>query len=252
MPLEEMFAVKPETDRAFTPLFYAQSWAAVDWLMRGGQEKFFPFLQDVERGTNVATALQTHYGKTLLELERGIRGSRSSGGVTLEGARSAVPASTEVERASLLFELGRFLSYVSGAEEEAQRHYREALRADPKHARSLAAIGAFEEAIAAGLSDPDVHLMYAETLLTSVLGPFAGIFEASEEDAAKFRKARSLAERALELRGDEGSARAAIGASYLVEPDVGPGIEHLRRAYALLPKRAHEIGRASRRESGWP
>ena len=239
MALDEMFAVRPETDAAFAPLFYAQSWAAVDWLMRGGPEKFFAFLQDIERGGSVGDALQTHYRKTLRDMETGLRATdRGPHGITLEGERRAVPQPTGLERASLLFELGRFLSHVSGAEEDALRHYREALRVDPRHARSLAALGEFEQAIAAGLNDPDVHLMYAETLLTSALGPFAGIFEPAEGDVEKFRKARGLAERALALKGDEGSARAAIGASYLVESDVTPGIEHLRRAYALLPKRA--------------
>ena len=37
-----------------------------------------------------------------------------------------------------------------------------------------------EDAIAAGLEDADVHLSYAETLMTTALGPFAGIFEPSE------------------------------------------------------------------------
>jgi tetratricopeptide (TPR) repeat protein len=83
-----------------------------------------------------------------------------------------------------------------------------------------------------------VHLSYAETLMTTALGPFAGIFEPGEGDAGKFRKARRLAERALPLKADEGSARAAIGTTYLVEADVTPGIEHLRRAYTLLPRRA--------------
>lgn len=238
MPLEEMFAVKPETDAAFSPAFYAQSWAAVDWLMRLDSTKFFAFLHDVERGESIAGALMTHYGKTLRDMESGIRtGTRSGHGIDVEGVQRDVPSATAVDRPTLLYELGHFLSYVSGAEEDAQRFYREALRLDPRHAKSLAAMGRFEEAIAAGLNDPDVHLAYAETILTRALGPFAGILEPSEEDALKYRKARALAERALALGADEGSVRAAIGASYLVETDVAPGIEHLRRAFTLVTGR---------------
>jgi tetratricopeptide (TPR) repeat protein len=238
--LEDLFAIPAESEASFTAGFYAESWAAVDWLMRLDHEKFFPFLADLERSMAVADALQKHYGKTLKEMDAAIRnpGSRSSYEVELLGERREVPRPEGLPRAALLYELGRFLSHVAGAEEEAQRHYREALRVDPRHAKSLAAVGNFENAIAAGLDDPDVHLSYAETLLTTALGPFAGIFEPAADDVAKFRKARTLAQRALALKADEGSARAAIGTTYLVETDVSPGIEHLRRAHALLPRRA--------------
>jgi tetratricopeptide (TPR) repeat protein len=240
LPLPEMFEVKAETDVSMTPAFYAQSWAAVDWLMRLDRDAFFPFLQDLERGTPVSAALEKHYGKTEQDMETGIRaaGSRSTSHlIELEGERAEVPQPRLVDRATLLYELGHFLSYVAGAEEDSQRHYAEALRVDPKHARALAATGRFEEALATGLNDPTVHLAYAETLLTTVIGPFAGIFEPVAGDEVKFRKARGLAERALALGADEGAARAAIGATYLVETDLTRGIEALERAHALLPRR---------------
>ena len=237
MPLERMFAVRAETDESLTPQFYAQSWAAVNWLMRTDRERFFPFLEDVERGTAVADALQAHYGKSLRDLEAGIRAAHADHRVVLEGVHARVPDAAAVDRATLLFELGRFLSYVAGAGEDAQRHYAEALRVDPRHARTLAAVGRFEEALAAGLRDPEVHLAYAETLLTTALGPFAGIFEPVEGDVEKFRKARTLAERALALGADEASARAAVGTTYFVESDLAPGIAELERAHALLPAR---------------
>jgi hypothetical protein len=240
LALEDMFEVRAESDMAMTPVFYAQSWAAVDWLMRLDADVFFLFVQDVERGTPVATALRKHYDKTLKEMESGIRSasSRNSGHVIeLDAERREVARPRFVDRATLLYELGRFLSHVAGAEEDSQRHYAEALRLDPKHARALAATGRFEEAIAAGLNDAEVHLSYAETLLTTALGPFAGIFEPAPGDEAKFRKARTLAERALALGAGEGAARAAIGATWLVETDLTPGIEQLQRAHALLPGR---------------
>ncbi|MEO8383502.1 MAG: DUF1570 domain-containing protein [Acidobacteriota bacterium] len=237
IPLAQMLAIQPETDEAMTPAFYAQSWAAVDWLMRLDRDAFFLFLQDVESGKSVERALQSRYDRTLRDMEGGIRSAGARHEVELEGDHVEVPAPRIIDRATLLFELGSFLSHVSGAEEESQRHYAEALRVDPNHARALAATGRFEEALAAGLNDAEVHLSYAETLLTTALGPFAGIFEPKPEDPPKFRKARALARRALALGAEEGSARAAIGTTYLVESDLAPGIAELERALTLLPHR---------------
>ena len=69
MPLETMFAVEPETMEATAPLFYAQSWAAVDWLMQLDHNVFYAFLEDLERGKPPETALSARYGKSLAALE---------------------------------------------------------------------------------------------------------------------------------------------------------------------------------------
>jgi len=237
MTVDWLFAMQSETDASMSPPFYAQSWAAVDWLMRLDRGRFWAFLDDVERGTPVADALHTHYDKTLRDMAKGMQSAKKGHSIELTGPVAEIPSPTAVDRAMLLFELGRFLSHVAGAEEDSRRHYAEALRLDPKHARTLAAVGRFEQAIAAGLNDPDVHLMYAETLLTTALGPFAGIFEPVEGDTEKFRKARMLAEKALAIGAHEGAARAAIGTTYFVESDLAPGIEQLERAHTLLPQR---------------
>ncbi|HEV3485911.1 MAG TPA: hypothetical protein VG106_10925, partial [Vicinamibacterales bacterium] len=76
MPLEQLFAVKAESETATLPMFYAQSWAAVDWLMHLDRTRIWPFLQDLERGVATADALRTHYGKSLDEMEKAIRGRR--------------------------------------------------------------------------------------------------------------------------------------------------------------------------------
>lgn len=240
IPLPVMFEVKAETDLAMTSQFYAQSWAAVDWLMRLDRQSFFRFLRDLERGMPVENALDVHYGRTLHGMDNAIRAASTKAAhrIELEADVIDIAPAASVDRATLLYELGHFLSWINGAEEDGQRHYQEALRINPKHARALAAMGRFEEALAAGLDDPAVHLSYAETLLTTALGPFAGIFEPSEGDTGKFRKARALAQRALALGADEGEARAAIGTTYFVETDVTPGITELERAHKLLPRRA--------------
>ncbi|HEX7830583.1 MAG TPA: DUF1570 domain-containing protein [Thermoanaerobaculia bacterium] len=222
-PIEELLAVTSATDSRF----YAQSWASVHWLMQiGGANTFFAFLRDVERKTPVSDALQKHYGKTTADL---YRGSLNVSGRRVE---IAVPATftfdakvAPLDRATLIFELGRFLNHVAAAGQEPQRHFREALRLDPKHARALAAVGDFEAAIAAAPNDADVRLTYAESLLTLAIGPFAGVFESKPGDDVRFRKAREvLAPVATPL------AHGFIGTTYLVESDVAPGIAHLERA----------------------
>ncbi|MDP9194398.1 MAG: DUF1570 domain-containing protein [Acidobacteriota bacterium] len=248
LSLEELFAVKAESKEGTSTRFYAQSWAAVHWLISTDRKAFFAFMRDVEQGAPPADALRKHYNRSLPEMEAEIRWRNPiSKQVILRstaGPRGR-PASTlaqPVDRATLLFELGRFLSHVAGAEAEAERFYREALRINPKHARTLAAVGDLEGAVVAAPDDAAVHLLYAETLLTTATGPFAGTFEPSEGDRERFLKARALAERALALGpenadGGEGAARGILGTTYLIEQDLGPGIDQLERARALVPSR---------------
>lgn len=238
MPLERMLAVKAESPEAASHVFYAASWLAVDWLMYVDDEAFFRFLHDVALGTSVETALRTHYRRSLRDMEPALRvRDRASRRVVLEARRPVIPQAAPLDRATLLFELGSFLTHVAGAEKEAQRHFAEALRVDPKHARTLAATGDLEGAVRAAPDDPEVHLVYAEVLMTTATGPFAGVFEPAAGDEIKFRRARELAEHALKIGGDEGRARGLIGTSMLVESDLAPGIAQLERARTLLPQR---------------
>jgi tetratricopeptide (TPR) repeat protein len=245
MPLEQFFAVKAESPEGVSSAFYAQSWAAVNWLIGTDQKAFFGFLRDVERGTPVGDALRTHYDKTLQQMDQAIRArtpptQRVTFSVATDPPHFEAPR--VVDRPTLLYELGRFLSHIAGAEAETQRHYREALRIDPKHARTLAAVGELEAAVAAAPNDAEVHLLYAETLLTTATGPFAGIFEPVAGDREKFLKARQLTERALtlgvtHLDAGEGTAYGILGTTYLIENDLAPGIAALERARTLVPQR---------------
>ncbi len=237
--VEEMFAVRAESAEATSPSFYAQSWAAVDWLMSLDPKAFYAFVHDLEEGVEPLVALKARFDKTREDLVDALQAPRRfNAQVKLDippvDVKIAVAA---VDRADLLFELGRFLTYVAGAETEAERHFAEALRVQPRHAPTLARLGRFEEALAAAPNDPEIHLGYAETLLGSALGDFAGIFEPEEGDLARFRQARKSAERAMELGGDEGRARAAIGVSMIVEDDPLPAIRQLERARELSPSR---------------
>jgi tetratricopeptide (TPR) repeat protein len=245
MTLQQLFVVKAESVDGTSPHFYAQSWAAVNWLIGTDRQAFFAFLHDVEQGMPPAEALRTHYHKSLQEMEAGIRWRNPVSRTVVLPSKGSLPAPVPpqpLDRATLLYELGRFLSHIAGAEAQAQRHYREALRIDPRHARTLAAVGDLAAAVAAAPDDAAVHLLYAETLLTTATGPFAGIFEPAPGDRERFRKARGLAERALALGpenadGGEGAARGIIGTTYLVEKDVTPGIAELERARKLTPER---------------
>ena len=236
--LEELFAVRAESAEATAPLFYAASWAAVHWLMQLDATRIDAFMSDITEGAAPEVALQKHYDKTLDDMRRAVR-------KPVEDRRSRLSRQAglpvlhlePLTRATLLYELGHFLSYVSGATEESFRHFNEALSIDPKHARSLAALGRFEEAIAADPANAEVHLTYAESLLKDAIGPFAGVFESDADDVAPFRKARALAERALALGADEAGARGTIGTTYLVESDVRPALAHLERARELAPSR---------------
>ncbi|PYQ28198.1 MAG: hypothetical protein DMF56_17340 [Acidobacteria bacterium] len=239
--LDAMFAVRAESAEATSPLFYAQSWAAVDWLMHLDAAQFDPFLRDVASGTSVADALATHYAKTIDDLRNAVR--KAGGGRTIKiavaesAAETASSSIVELDRATLLFELGRFLSHVAGAGEESLRHYRAALDANPRHALSLAALGRFDEALASDPENVDVLLTYSESLLRDAIGPFASYYEPKPSDLDSFRKARAMAERALNLGGEDVRAHAIIGASYLVESDVAPAIPHLERVRELAPAR---------------
>lgn len=238
MTLDALFAVDAESPLASSPHFYAQSRAAVDWLMRLDSKAFFPFAADVARGESVEAALSSRFGKSPADLDKGIRRRPLfAHRVVFDAAPVALEEGTRLDRATLLFELGRFLSHVAGAETETQRHYAEALRVNPRHAKTLAATGQFEAALAVDPDNDEVLLLFAETLMTTATGPFAGIFEPEAGDEADFRKARALAERALALGGDAATAHGLVGTSYLVEKDPTAGIAALERARALAPQR---------------
>jgi tetratricopeptide (TPR) repeat protein len=239
IPLDQMFSMTIESEASTTAYFYAQSWAAVHWLMQLDRTKIYDFLGDLEHGTSVADALERNYKRTIKDLEYAVR--NTSGDSVVRIAVPSVELSSEtaaMSRADILFELGRFLSHISGAETERDRHYEAALAADPNHARALAATGDFERAAAADPRNPEILLDYAETLMTTAVGPFAQVFEPEAEDEPPFHKARELVTRALTLKGvEEGRARGLLGTSYAVEQDVSPGIPYLERANELLPGR---------------
>lgn len=246
LPLAKLFSIRRDSDTynlaEGQAIFYAESWAVVDWLMRNGGRDgaaFYDFLHDVQQRVPVETALQKHYGRSLREMETSLHSyllRRPDFTLTLrvpqtEAATEAMP----LDRAGLLVELGRFLAGIEEMKEEAALHFRGALQANPRHARALAGLGRFDEALAADPNDTEICVEYAEALMKDQMGALAQATEVS--DIAAFRKARDLAQRAVDL-GDNGArALGALGTSYIVESDLAPGIAALERAHALLPSR---------------
>ena len=266
IPLKQLLNVVRESDTYNLPAgqqqFYAQSWAAVDWLMREGgenQQKFYDFVRDLRDGAAVETALQNRYGKTFAEMQQAIDVYRSfarpqySLRIAVDDVDTAT-TTTRLERADLLFELGRFLAGLDSTMAEAERHFKAALDANPNHARTIAAIGSlraseakydeavkfFDRAIKADPNEPSVHLAYAEALMETQIGSLAQANMTQPEDVLRFRKARELAQRAVALGTTETArAQADIGITYIVErdADLAPGVAALERARALAPGR---------------
>lgn len=267
IPLPQLFAAARESDIYSLPssqaMFYAQSWAIVDWLVRTSGNNgadFYAFVHDVAHGATAEAALQARYGRTSRELEWAFRRFLTpqpvAFAITLPVPATDVSVKVErLDRASILYELGHFLAGMEELAGEAERHFRAALDANPRDARSLAGLGTlraaaakypeamsfFEKAVAADADDVEVALAYAETLMQNQIGALAQSTDITDDDVTRFRKARTLVQRALQQRANLGfpigRALGDLGTTYSVEADVLPGIAALEEALKLLPAR---------------
>jgi len=267
IPLPELFKATRESDvyndSIAQSTFYAESWAIVDWLVRtsgrnGGD--FYDFVHDLSHGATVEASLKTRYHRTLRDVDAALTRysspQRAAWAITLSVPATDTNVTVEpLDRAGTLYELGHFLSGLEELAPDAERHYRASLDANPHHARSLAGLGMlraaagkyaeamefFEKAIAADPNDVEVALSYAEALMQDQIGAVAESTSAAEDDVTRFRKARTLVQRALEHRNDSafplGRAIGDLGTTYSVEDDVTPGIAALEQASTLLPGR---------------
>lgn len=157
-----------------------------------------------------------------------------------------------MRRAELLTELGRFLATFDSLAGEAERHIRAALELEPRNANALVALAQlrmrekkydaaetlFATAVSAEPENAEAILAFAEGLLRDEIGPFAETNAIGVHDIERFHRARTLAERAMQLGADPGRAWGAIGITYLGDSDRAPGIAALQKAHELLPARA--------------
>jgi len=250
LPMREILDVG--RGKALESRFYAEAWGAVDWLLRTNRAAFDAFEADIESGVDAETALRKHYNVSMERWEQGLAGAGRNSPFVVDTPR--VETAVTVERlphAEVLFELGSFLSEFDATRDDAERHFRAALEADPRHARSLAGIGRllaksrdlvraisfFDHAVSISPDDPAVLLTYAEALLGDAIGPAAGSLPADDDAAIRFRMARDLAQHALEHGADEARARSDIAISWTVERDQAQAIAALEAARLLAPRR---------------
>ncbi|HXH37506.1 MAG TPA: tetratricopeptide repeat protein, partial [Thermoanaerobaculia bacterium] len=269
IPPPELFDVVRESDTYKVPVsqsvFYAESWAIVDWLIRNSPENgaaFFAFVHDLSHGVPVEAALEARYHRSLRDVDWAFSRSafprRSAWTITIPAkAIDTAVVFEPLDRASTLYELGHLLAGVTELSAEAERHFRAALDANPRHASSLAGLASlrylagkygeawplFDRAVAADPNDVEIALAYAEALMQGEAGAPAQASDTAgdDDDILRFRKARSLVQRALAHRGDSGfptgRAMGDLGTTYGVESDVAPGIVALEEACKLLPDR---------------
>jgi tetratricopeptide (TPR) repeat protein len=251
MPMEDFFAVKPGSETATDVRFYAQAWAVVDWMMRLNRTEFFAFVSSVEHGMSAPDALRKHFHVDVSAMQHSLQTStlRPPAMMTIRlPARPEPPETQPLEHDDVLLELAAFLGSFGATRPDAVRF---ALAVTQPNARALAALGSmrardkrydeawklYEDALKIDPAEVQIRLAFAESLLRNALGPFTGTMDVEKSEAPRFLKARQLATEALAAGGDSARANAVIGSSYLVEEDVTPGIEALRRARAADPNR---------------
>ena len=267
IPPAELFVVTRESDTYNLPpkqdVFYAESWAIVDWLVRSASSsgaEFYGFVHDVANGIDVETALQLRYHRSLRDVDwaltRSLTAPRAGWAISIPVPQTDTGVTLRsMDRATVLYELGHFIAGMDDKGGEAERHYRAALEVNPRHAPSLAGLASlritdakyaeamplFERAIAEDPNDLEVALLYAEALMQDQGGSAAQTEAMAADDTRRFRKARALIQPFLRRRDEPdfptGRVMATLGVSYSVEDDVTPGIAALEQARKLLPNR---------------
>ena len=259
IPAEQLLAMTPADDLAGSSRFYAQARAVVEWMVRRDREAFYALVGDVESGIPSAAALKSRFGIDVSRLDDAVAAlpaAKSSVQTFVVDDVSFEPLVEPVSRASVLVEIGRFLSGFEAAHPDAERFFREARTAAPDDAAPLVALAAlrstqkrfdeasalFEELLARHPADAAAHLAYAESLLRESLGRFAGTLPDDDHAAVRFEKARTLARRAIALGDASPRAQGVFGTTWLEPRDARPeelaaGIAALEEAVAALPNR---------------
>src|SRR5258708_8749898 len=234
IPLDELFAIKESSESVTNLIFYAESWAAVSWLIQN--PAFDPFLDDLGRGVSVEDALRTRYQASLTDLRRAIvTAPRHQMPLLLARSGNGRIDISNMTRADATSELGQFLSVLPGVEPDGRRFMDAALAIDPKHVPTLVALGRYGQAIAAAPRNASLYLEAAESLLGDAIGERAETTDT--HDLANFRKARLLAEKAQSLGADPARSWGDLGTSWIGEDGYASGIDALKKACQLDSQR---------------
>ncbi len=249
IPLHELFRVDHQSalynEPASKPMFYAESWALVHYLLVGDdqrRDRARRFIALLIAGTPqeeaLATAFATHPGELQEELERYIKGR------VLRSLELPAPPRPEAEgvilpmsRAEVMYRLGDLLAHQPGREEEAAAHFRAALEARPTHAPTLAALARlaerqarwkeaahwYERAAAAAPTDADIQYR---------LGTFL------RHRGSDMQRAIQVLERSTELAPASGPAWTELTLAYLaVDREDERALQAAATAHRLLPDR---------------
>jgi tetratricopeptide (TPR) repeat protein len=263
--LDELFAVTVESDdyhgeRAGT--FYAQSWALTHYLMVGserGRTGINAYVNRIGQGDDPITAFPEAFGMDLEQARQALReyvGRERIGYLVFElddPLESSKPVTAPLERRQVVYLLGELLSHTLPIRyDDAEEHYREALRLDESHAPSYVglarledfrgryneAIPLYDKAIAADPGYAPAYRHYGRSLLGSHIAATGGVLEESPSTTPVVARSRELFRKCLELEPDDANARAGLGKTYLFGAgDVEPGIVALTAASRELPSR---------------
>ena len=246
--------------------FYVESWALAHYLLWGdarGSSSGIRFLERFPAGSGLDEALEPVIGTDWAGLESRVAEYVREGRLqTTRTVLKDLKIETSIridsmDRAEVLQRLGDFLARSDlGREDEAEAHFRESLRMDPRRTATYVglayvldgrkrfdeAASLYERALALHSDDPMAHLYYGESLLKRDASTDPNRSAVGAATPPGIRLAREQFRKAIRLRPDMAEAYAGFGATYVRE--IGPnaeGIEALEKALSLLPGRSDVV-----------
>lgn len=270
IPLEELFRVDA-TSKEYNQVrgsvaFYAESWLLVHFILWGdldGRSNGLRRLAGFPAGESLAEALKPVLGADRDGLQaRALEYARHG---RLRPTVTALPdlkidtshRSAPMGRAAALQRLGDLLMRSDvGRQDEAEGHFREALRLDPALAaaytglgmvrdaqdRFADAAGFFEKAIALDPDDAMPRLYYGESLLRRDSSGGSMRQVAADATPPGLLLAREHFRKAIRLQPGLAEAYAGFGATFVRESGpVAEGIAALEKVLPLLPLRSDVI-----------
>jgi len=263
MPLHELLEVDAQSpeynERSRQGRFYAQSWALVHYLI-WGEPRWIDGLPDrlksLNEGRSLAAITRTaSYDAMQAAIRDSIRRGKLLYSV-YELTDLKVDDRCEVQplaRDEAIDRLGDFLAHSDpDRAPEAEVHFREAIRLNPKNARAWAGLGLlldmagshahasqfYERSLQLDADQALTNFLYATSLMDRYFPAGLSRGEIPPGGAEAFAHARALFRSSIHLQADLAEAYAGLGATYVFES--GPlkeGIEALETAHRLLPSR---------------